>query len=94
MTKRLATLKDYRVWLRLILAAAIQDGCRAAVAIASLAGASAMGVPIQALDWKQAAGVFASAAVITVLRKLSEKPLPDGTESDETPEPNPPQPQP
>ena len=64
-------------WLHRLWDSAVQGGAGAALAAMGLAGASTMGVPVQALDYKQTAAIFLSGAALEVLRYLKTTPSPN-----------------
>lgn len=64
-------------WLNQLIGVSIQGGAASFLSTFGLAGASAMGIPVNPLDWKQGIGVFVSGAVVKGMTYLQKQPVPD-----------------
>lgn len=66
-----------RKWANTLIGMFVQGGASAAVSTFGLAGAHAVGVPVQPLDLKQVCGIFLAGAVIRTMRFLERSPVPE-----------------
>jgi hypothetical protein len=78
---------SYKKWMNTLFGMFIQGGAHSAVATFGLAGAHAMGVPVQPLDLQQVSAIFLAGAVIKTMRFLEHSPVPEfnGAGTDTTP---------
>lgn len=82
--RTIVTASDWREWLHGLVSGFIQGGAVAVSGWVGTAVGSTVTDSIEAMDWKQAGVLFLTTGVLRVLQYLSTKPLPDGTEVDET----------
>lgn len=78
-----------KLWLHNLLAAIITGGSSTALASLGIAGASAVGVDVQPLNYKQLGIIALAGATVGLLAYLKQSPLPP---ADDVPPPPPPTP--
>ena len=72
-----------KLWLRNLAAAVITGGTSTALASLGIAGASAAGVDIKPLDFKQISIVALGGAVVGLLAYLKQSPIPPAEDDPE-----------
>lgn len=63
-------------WLYQAFQSVLQGGATTVLAVLGINGGAAAGIPIQALQWKQMLGIFASGCVVSLLLYLKSTSLP------------------